>query len=80
MSTTNISTFITEVIARLQPQDPAKGPPLPSGIDISWPGFFARGIQRLSTEGVKGPYKTAKEKGLFEEIKREIQVVTGLKL
>jgi hypothetical protein len=80
MGTTNISNLITEVIARLQPQDPSKGPPLPNSLDISWPGFFARGIQRISTEGVKGPYKTAKEKGLFEEIKREIQVITGLKL
>jgi len=80
MATTDISTFITEVIARLQPQDPSKGPPLPNSLDISWPGFFARGIQRMSTEGVKGPYKTVQEKGFLEEIKREIQVVTGLKL
>jgi hypothetical protein len=76
-NTSQVANFLSEIVTRLQPQDPDKGPPLPSGLDISWPGFFARGIQRITTEGVKAPYKTAREKGLIEELKREIQVVTG---
>jgi hypothetical protein len=75
--TTQIADFLSEIVVRLKPQDPTKGPPLPTSLDISWPGFFARGIQRITTEGVKAPYKTAKEKGLLEELKREIQIVTG---
>jgi hypothetical protein len=61
----------------LKPSSPTKGPPLPESWNISWPGFFSRGINRITTEGVKGPYKTVREKGLKEELKREIQIVTG---
>lgn len=78
--TLKITNFLTEVTNRLKPQDPDTGPPLPSGLDISWPGFFARGIKRASTEGLKGPYKTMKRQGLFAEIKKEIELVTGIKL
>jgi hypothetical protein len=61
----------------LKPNLPQKGPPVPESWDISWPGFFSRGIQRITKEGVKGPYKTVREKGIKEELKREIQIVTG---
>lgn len=63
-----------------KPTSPAKGPPLPDSWDVSWPGFFTRGIQRLLTEGPSGPWKTIKEKGIKEELKREFEVVTGRKL
>jgi len=60
--TTQVANFLSEIVARLKTQDPAKGPSLPTSLDISWPGFFARGIQRITTEGVKAPYKTVAQK------------------
>jgi hypothetical protein len=68
---------LEDIFKALKPTDPKKGPPLPGGFDISWPGFFQRGIQRIFTEGPAGPYKTVKKHGIAEELKREIHVVTG---
>ncbi len=64
----------------LKPTAPAKGPPLPDSWDVSWPGFFTRGIKRLTTQGISGPGKTIKEKGLIEEIKQEFAILTGKRL
>lgn len=61
----------------LSPAEPSKGPPLPSGLDISWPGYFTRAISRLKAEP---PWVTIPKRGLWEELKREIQVVTGIRL
>jgi len=61
----------------LKPTSPKKGPPLPDSMDISWPGFFIRGIERLKTEP---PWVTIPKHGLKEELKREFEVVTGRKL
>jgi hypothetical protein len=69
----------SKAVRSITPMPPSIGPPLPSGLDISWTGYFSRGIDRLKTEGVKGPYKTIKEKGLMAEIKRELGIVTGVK-
>ena len=80
MESTDIGKLITDVAARLKPHDPKSGPPLPSGLDISWPGYFSRGIKRLTTEGINAPYKTVKKEGLLAEIKKEIEWTTGVKL
>ena len=69
-----------KVVQSISPTPISKGPPLPSGLNISWPAFFMRSGERLATEGLKGPYKTIKEKGLMAEIKREIGVITGAQL
>lgn len=78
--TATIQNGIKALQVLLKPQSPASGPPLPASMNVFWPGYFSRGIDRLQTEGVKGPYKTIQDKGLMAEIKREIQVVTGVKL
>jgi hypothetical protein len=70
----------SKIVQNISPRPATKGPPLPNGLSINWPSYFSRGIDRLQTEGVKGPYKTIQDKGLLAEIKREIQVVTGAKL
>lgn len=69
---------IAEIL--LKPAHPSKGPPLPDSFDLSWPGFFTRGIGRIISEGPTGPWKTIKEKGLLEELRREFEVVTGRKI
>jgi hypothetical protein len=61
----------------LKPMKPEKGPPLPESLGLNWPGFIDRSINRIMTEGLLGPYKTIKEKGLKEEFKRELELVTG---
>jgi len=61
----------------LKPNDPRTGPPLPQSMDVSWPGFFTRGIQRLMTEP---PWVTIPKHGLVAEIKKEFEVVTGQKI
>ena len=61
----------------LKPAGPKEGPPLPASMDISWPGFFTRGIKRLITDP---PWVTIPKRGLREELKREFEVVTGKKL
>lgn len=71
-------TTVLEIL--LKPTHPSKGPPLPDAWDVSWPGFFTRSIKRLMTEGPSAPWKTIREKGLIEELKREIELVTGRKL
>jgi hypothetical protein len=68
-------TRVAEIL--LKPTDPKKGPPVPSSWDISWPGFFKRAINRLLTEP---PWVTIPKYGLKEEIKREFEVVTGMKI
>lgn len=64
----------------MKPASPKDGPPLPASWDLYWPGFLKRGIERLLTEGPSGPWKTIKERGLKEELKREFEIVTGRKL
>lgn len=59
------------------PAPPTKGPPLPNSWDLTWPGFFQRGIKRLIEEP---PWVTIPKHGLKEELKREFEVVTGHKL
>lgn len=59
------------------PSGPAGGPPLPSGLHVSWPAFIMRGIKRLREEP---PWVTIPKYGLREELKREFEVVTGQKL
>lgn len=66
---------IAEIL--LKPSDPKEGPPFPDSWDISWPGFFARGIRRLIEEP---PWVTIPKYGLKEELKREFEVVTGQKI
>lgn len=60
-----------------KPTDPKEGPPVPASWDISWPGFFKRGIERLINEP---PWVTIPKYGLKEELKREFEVVTGRKI
>ncbi len=66
-------------IARIlvKPASPKEGPPLPASMDISWPGFLKRGIDRIIEEP---PWKTIPNRGLREELRREFEVVTGQKL
>ena len=66
---------IAEIL--LKPSDPHTGPPLPQSLDISWPGFFRRGIKRLIEEP---PWVTIPRYGLIAEIKKEFEVVTGQKI
>lgn len=66
---------IAEIL--LKPSDPHTGPPLPQSLDISWPGFFRRGIKRLIEEP---PWVTIPRHGLIAEIKKEFEVVTGQKI
>lgn len=66
----------SDIVEQFKPRNPKDGPPLPEGLNISWPGFFARGIKRLMTEP---PWVTIPKFGLKEELKREIEVVTGHK-
>ena len=68
----------------LKPNHPTEGPPVPASWDLSWPGFFTRGIKRLKEEP---PWKTWPEIpkiGLKEEIKREtkamFEIITGRKI
>ncbi|HUV55669.1 MAG TPA: hypothetical protein VMV84_00400 [Dehalococcoidales bacterium] len=61
----------------IRPAKPSKGPPLPDSFDVSWPGFFKRGIDRLIKEP---PWVTIPKYGLIEELKREFEVVTGHKI
>jgi len=61
----------------LYPADLKEGPPLPGSMDISWPGFLKRAVDRLIEEP---PWKTIPERGLKEELRREFEVVTGQKL
>lgn len=61
----------------LKPSSPKEGPPLPASMDISWPGFIKRGVDRLIEEP---PWKTIPKRGLKEELRREFEVVTGQKL
>lgn len=60
-----------------EPTDPKEGPPVPASWDISWPGFFKRGIERLINEP---PWVTIPKYGLKEELKKEFEVVTGRKI
>ncbi len=66
-------------VARIlvKPASPKDGPPLPASMDISWPGFIKRGVNRLIEEP---PWKTIPQRGLKEELRREFEVVTGQKL
>lgn len=66
---------IAEIL--LKPTDPKDGPPLPDSWDISWPGFFKRGIERLITDP---PWKGIPKYGLREELRREFEVITGRKI
>lgn len=66
---------ITEIL--LKPSSPGAGPPLPQSFDLSWPGFFTRGIKRLIEEP---PWVTIPRHGLIAEIKKEFEVVTGQKI
>lgn len=68
-------TKVAEILTK--PSDPRKGPPVPDSFDISWPGFFQRGIRRLIEEP---PWVTIPKYGLVEEIKKEFEVVTGRKI
>ncbi|MFH1646623.1 MAG: hypothetical protein ABID71_02880 [Chloroflexota bacterium] len=61
----------------LSPADPKEGPPLPDSMDISWPGFLKRAVDRLIEEP---PWETIPKRGLKEELRREFEVVTGQKL
>ena len=61
----------------LKPAIPKEGPPLPASMDISWPGFLKRGVDRLIEEP---PWVTIPKRGLREELRREFEVVTGQKL
>lgn len=69
---------IAEIL--LKPAPPSKGPPFPDSIDLSWPGFFQRGIKRIIEQGPLGPWKTIKEKGLKEELRQEFEIITGRKI
>jgi hypothetical protein len=60
-----------------KPARPKDGPPLPESMDISWPGFLKRAVDRLIEEP---PWKTIPKRGLKEELRREFEVVTGRKL
>ncbi len=68
----------------LKPNSPQKGPPVPESWDLSWPGFFTRGIQRLIEEPPWKTWPNIPKIGLKEEIKREskamFEIVTGQKL
>jgi hypothetical protein len=68
---------IKTILINLAPCSPSKGPPLPSGLQISWPSFFTRGIERLRTEGITAPWKTISHEGIGAEIKKEIGWTTG---
>ena len=74
-----MNTDKISAIARilLKPAPPQKGPPLPDSMDISWPGFLKRGVDRLIEEP---PWVTIPKRGLKEELRREFEVVTGQKL
>jgi len=61
----------------LKPADPKEGPPLPDSMDIHWPGFLKRAVDRLIEEP---PWVTIPKRGLKEELRREFEVVTGQKL
>lgn len=61
----------------LKPTKPSEGPPLPDSLDISWPGFLKRAVDRFITEP---PWVTIPKHGLKEELKREFEVVTGRKI
>ena len=61
----------------LKPASIKEGPPLPDSMDISWPGFLKRGVDRLIKEP---PWVTIPRFGLKEELKREFEVITGQKL
>jgi hypothetical protein len=71
----NTGLRIAEIL--LKPTDPKKGPPLPDGLDISWPGFFSRGLKRLITEP---PWVTIPKYGWKEELRKEFEILTGKKL
>lgn len=68
-------TRVAEIL--FKPASPKEGPPLPASWDLSWPGFFKRGIERLIKEP---PWVTLPKYGLKEELRREFEVVTGHKL
>lgn len=70
-----VPTRVAEIL--LKPTNPEEGPPVPASWDISWPGFFKRGIDRLIKEP---PWVTIPKYGLREELKREFEVVTGRKI
>jgi hypothetical protein len=74
MNTNEISN-IARIL--LKPSSPKEGPPLPGSWDISWPGFLKRGVDRLIEEP---PWETIPKRGLKEELKREFEVVTGMKI
>jgi hypothetical protein len=61
----------------LKPASPKDGPPVPASMDISWPGFIKRGVDRIIEEP---PWVTIPQRGLKEELRREFEVVTGQKL
>lgn len=61
----------------LKPASPKEGPPLPDSMDISWPGFLKRGVDRLIEEP---PWVTIPKRGLKEELRREFEVVTGQRI
>lgn len=61
----------------LKPTPPGEGPPVPESWDLSWPGFFTRGIKRLMDEP---PWETIPKYGLREELRREFEVITGQRL
>ena len=61
----------------LKPASPKEGPPLPDSMDISWPGFLKRAVDRLIEEP---PWVTIPRFGLKEELRREFEVITGQKL
>ncbi len=68
---------IQPIVQAITPREPSKGPPFPEGLNISWPGFFGRAIRRAFTEP---PWVTIPKKGLKEELKQEIEVVSGIRI
>ncbi len=78
MAGTSPTDILKNVQTLLKPQiDPKAGPLLPASWNVGWPGFFQRGIRRIIDEP---PWKTLPQRGLKEELKREIYVVTGRKV
>jgi len=65
---------LSKIAEILLPTAPKEGPPLPSGLRLTWPGFIKRSIDRLMKEP---PWVTIPKCGLREELKREFEVVTG---
>ena len=65
------------LVQAITPRKPGSGPPLPEGLNITWPGFFRRAIERARTDP---PWKTIPQKGIIEELKREIEVITGVRI